>query len=400
MPLTDLACRNARGREKPYKMADGGGLYLFVQPAGSRLWRMKYRFEGREKVLSFGAYPAVDLVTARGKRFAAKEILAAGRDPAASTQTLTDGQASEATFEEIAKEALKAKATNLAPNYEIKVLRQMRKDVFPFKSPTMALTFGRSPMSLITPKIVLDMVRAIEDRGAISMARRARMYVSETFAYAIASERAERDPAQDMRRAMLPMPKVKHQAKLPAKDLPTFFQRLDAYEGARLTAASIELLLRTWVRTKELRFARWEEIDGDLWRIPAERMKMSKDHLVPLTPQVITLLEEMRELGRGSPWIAPGVRGPMSENTMLFAMYRMGYHGRATIHGLRGTASTMANESGRFNRDWIERQLAHVPGDGVRAAYNAAEYLPQRIKMMAWWNDLLDGQRDVGELVG
>lgn len=397
MPLTDAACRNAKGRPKAYKLADAGGLYLSVTPKGSRLWRLKYRFEGREKKLSFGPYPLVDLATARAKRDAAKLVLLDGRDPGSDLPA--DGPAEE-TFRQIAAEWLRGKATNLAPNYEIRTQRQLNKDIYPFKGDGMTKPFGDLLMAQITPKIVLDMVRAIEKRGAISMARRARRHVSEVFGYAIASSRAERDPAQDMKRAMLPEPRVKHQAKMPESELPRFFGRLKDYDGAPITRLSIELLIRTWVRTKELRFAEWSEIDGDLWRIPAERMKMSRDHLVPLTPQALGLLDQLRVEGRGSRWIVPGVAGPMSENTMLFSLYRMGYHSRATIHGFRGTASTICNESGLFNKDWIERQLAHVPGDGVRSAYNAAEYLGPRRKMLEWFSDLIDAKMELSDLIG
>ena len=397
MPLTDAACRNAKGRPTPYKMSDSGGLYLFVTPKGSRLWRLRYRFDRREKLLSFGPYPLVDLAKARSKRDEAKRILLAGRDPG-KTELPSDGE--NQTFRQVAAEWLLSKSSNLAADYEKRVQRQLDLDVFPFQGPTMAEPFGDLPMARITPKIVLDMVRAVEGRGAISMARRARRYVSEVFAYAIASERAERDPAQDIKRALLPEPRVKHQTKLPASELPRFIRRLREYDGAATTRLSIWFLLHTWVRTKELRFARWTEIDGDVWRIPGERMKMGRDHVVPLTAQSLAILDELRAVGRGSSWIARGVNGPMSENTMLYALYRMGYHGRATIHGLRGTASTVCNESGLFNRDWIERQLAHVPGDGVRAAYNAAEYLPQRRLMLTWWSDFLDEQGDLAEVLG
>jgi integrase len=224
----------------------------------------------------------------------------------------------------------------------------------------------------------------VEDRGALEVARRDLQHISHIFRYAIASGRAARNPAADIKGALRPQPRVKHRAALRERDLPEFFAKLQTYDGEEQTRLAIELVVHTFVRTAELRFAHKSEFEGDLWRIPAERMKMKREHIVPLSFQAKRILDRLMTVTSGN------VLAPMSENTMLYAMYRMGYHGRATIHGFRGTASTILNESGLWNRDWIERQLAHVPEDKVRSAYNAAEYLPDRRRMMTWYSERLE----------
>lgn len=383
MALSDTACRNAKGRDRPYKLSDSNGLYLLVNPNGSRLWRQKYRYQGREKSLAFGSYPVVALADARLKSAEARKALQDGLDP---SKRSPDKTRVADTFEDVAREWLANMDVTWSAGHAQRVRARFVGDVFP--------QIGRMAITEIEAPDVLDLLRKVEARGAIEMAKRVRQPIGQVFRYAIATGRARRDPTPDLRGALKPSPRVRHQAKLPARDLPEFLRKLDSYEGERKTALALELVLHTWVRTSEMRFALWSEIDGDLWRIPAERMKMSRDHLVPLTPQTLDILEQLREIANGSPYIASGITGaPMSSNTLIFAMYRMGYHSRATVHGLRGTASTMCNESGLFRSDWIERQLAHAPGDEVRAAYNAAEYLSERRKMMAWWSDLLTTSR-------
>jgi len=384
MPLSDATCRNAKGRDKPYKLSDGGGLYLYVTPNGSRLWRQKYRFNGKEKLLSFGPYPAIRITEAREKSEAAKRQLANGLDPALGlvaedARAAGDGE----TFKTIADEWLRGMNERWAAAHALRVGSRLRDDVYPH--------IGDMPIDSIGAPDVLAMLRKIEERGALEMAKRVCQSCGQVFRYAIATGRAERDPTGDLRGALKPSPRVRHQAKLPANELPEFVRRLRAYEGDPVTPLALEFLIHTWTRTGEVRGAEWSEIDGDLWRIPAERMKMSRDHLVPLTPQSQAILARLKAIGRGSAYIAPGVLGGMmSANTLIYALYRMGYHSRATVHGFRGTASTLANESGLFRADVIERQLAHVPGDAVRSAYNAAEYLAERRAMMTWWSNHLD----------
>lgn len=377
MALSDTACRTAKPRDKAYKLADSGGLYLFVSPSGGRLWRQKYRHGGKEKVLSFGGYPTVSLADARALSLEAKRRLQAGHDPAIAE----DNKAR--TFKEVGDIWLKSRAAAWTPKHSLRIEKRVSRDLYPH--------LGTRPIDRIAAKDVLAALRPVEERGALETAKYLRRDASAIFLHAIAEGWAERDVAHDVRGAMKASPRVKHNPKLPATDLPDFFRRLREYDGDAITRLALELVLHTWVRTAEMRFATWGEIDGDVWRIPAERMKMSRDHIVPLTPQALAILEQLKAAGRGSKWVAPGVNGSMSENTLLFALYRMGYHSRLTVHGFRGTASTIANESGLWSPDWIEMQLAHVSG-GVRAAYNAASYLEHRRKMLIWWSDLLDEQ--------
>lgn len=373
MPLSDTACRNAKGRDKPYKLTEGQGLYLLVNPNGSRLWRLKYRVGGKEKLLALGRYPDVGITEAREAAARAKSGLTR-RGEAAKP-------ADAPSFSQVTKEWLANMDSGWTPGHAARVRSRLEADMLP--------EIGDLPIDQIDAPVLLAALRKVEKRGAIVMAKRIRQSVGQIFRYGIACGYVRRDPAADLRGALKASPRVQHQTKLPAKEIPDFLRRLRAYDGDRRTALGLELLLHTWVRTSELRFATWDEIDGDLWRIPKERMKMSRDHLVPLTGRTLEILAELRKIGHGSRYLAPGINGPMSANTLIFAIYRMGYHSRATVHGLRGTASTICNESGLFHRDCIERQLAHAPDDEVRAAYNAAEYLKDRRNMLEWWSDYL-----------
>lgn len=372
MPLTDTACRNAKPGDKPRKLADAGNLYLLVQPTGSRLWRWNYRFDGKQKTMAFGKYPEVSLSEARSRRDEARALLASGLDPA-------DPKPVDAVnFEEVAREWIGSRI-DWSPAHLSRVMSRIEDDLIP--------QFGHIAVSQLDAPTILAALRKVEGRGAMEVAKRLRQTIGQIMRYAIATGRASRDPAADLRGAMKPSPRVRHMAALRENDLPEFLQKLDAYDGDLRTRLAIELVMRTFVRTGEIRGARWSEIDGDLWRIPAERMKMGREHVVPLPPQTLAVLEGLKGIGD------PEFVCRMSENTMLYAMYRMGYHSRATIHGFRSTASTILNESGLWSPDAIERQLAHVPGNVVRSAYNAAQYLPERRKMMVWWNDFLDARK-------
>lgn len=392
MPLTDAACRNAKARERPYKLSDSGGLYLLVQTNGSRLWRMNYRFEGRQKTLSFGPYPVTLLADARAKQLAAKRALQDGTDPAKGVaQTDTPAAAAGPTLKAVALDWHAARSPALTPAYAALVLRRLEADVFP--------DLGDEPIRDVTAPMLLTTLRKVEARGSLVVVRRLREYLGQIFRYAVASGLAERDPAADLRDALKTPARPKHHASLQAKDMPEFFLRLRAYEGEQVRTA-IALVLHTFVRTTELREARQSEFDGLTWRIPAARMKMDRDHIVPLTTRSRAMVDRLLVLAGDSEWLLPGVRGkPISQNTLLYALYRMGYHSRITTHGFRGTASTILNESGLFEPDWIERQLAHVPGNAVRAAYNAAQHLADRRRMMEWWSDYLDAQEAVADLL-
>lgn len=386
MALVDTALRGLKPENKPKKYSDGGGLFLLVNPNGSKLWRLAYRFDGKQKTLAFGAYPKVTLADARALRDRAKKALADGIDPARhDTITTTDHD----TFEAIGREWLKAQEPTWAPKYAPQVFRTFERDVFP--------VLGQRPIIDIEPGEVLKVLRAVEERGAQDIAKRLRQKISAIFRFAVATDRAKADPAANLKGALKPPPKTRHMAALRAADMPDFLQRLRVFDGEPRTGLALELLIHTMTRTNEVRYGRWDEIDGDLWRIPAARMKAGRDHIIPLSRQAKAILERLRALAGASPWIAEGTRGrPMSENTMLFALFRMGYHSRATTHGFRSTASTILNESRLWRADAIERQLAHVPGDSVRSAYNAALYLDERAEMLQWWSDQLDGFEAAG----
>ncbi|MFN4153640.1 MAG: tyrosine-type recombinase/integrase [Paracoccaceae bacterium] len=384
MPLSDAACRGAKPDPtgKPRKLPDGGGLLLFVSPSGGKLWRMRYRFDGKEKLLSFGAYPEIKLADARALRDKAKRALAEGRDPGANSKAALSAPIGD-TFEAVAREWIKAQSAIWTPAHSARVLSRFERDVFP--------AIGATSIAEVTAPEILAMLRPVEDR-APDIAGRIRMTTSAIMRYAIATGRASRDPAADLRGALKPTPRVRHMARIEAGELSDFLQRLSRYDGEPQTRYAIELVMHTFVRTNELRFGRWAEIDGDVWRIPGSRMKMGRDHIVPLTRQSLALLAQLKEIAGDSEWIVPGGRSgkPISENTMLFGLYRLGYHGRATIHGFRGLASTVLNESGLWSVDAIEKQLAHEPANKVRSAYNAAQLLPERTRMLAWFSDYIE----------
>ncbi len=390
MPLTDTTCRNARSAEKPLKISDGGGLFLLIQPTGSKLWRMAYRFQHKQKTLAFGAYPVVSLKDARAKRDGAKELLAKGSDPG-EIKRIEKRNAKIAvanTFEEIAREWFNARRAGWTVGYSDRLLRRLEADLFP--------RIGLRPISEIEPLELLDCIRVVEKRGAVELAKRLLQSCGQIFRYAVASGRAFRDPSQDLRGALQSPGPKKHRAALKASELPDFLQALENYEGERSTVLGLKLIAHTFLRTNEVRYGRWSEIEGlddemPLWRIPPERMKARSEHLVPLTPHVVSILRELRILAGESECIlpAPTKEGVVSQNTFIYAVYRLGYHSRMTVHGFRSTASTILNEQG-FNRDWIERQLAHAERNEVRAAYNAAEWLGDRRYMLVWWSEYLD----------
>jgi integrase len=386
MSLSDAKVRNAKPRIKPYKIADGEGLFLFITPAGGKYWRLKYFFGGKEKLLAVGVYPEITLADARERRAQARKLLAAGRDPGEAKKESKRLAAfkSANTFEAVAREWLEKRKHAWAPiTVEVKLAR-LERYILP--------KLGDRPIAEITPPEVLAMLRAVEDGGTLDTARRVMQICGQIFMFAIATGRAERNPVPDLRGA-LKTPVVKHRAYLQASDLPHFLEKLEAYDGHLQTKLALRFLLLTFVRTIELRAAQWKEIDWDKaeWRIPAERMKMRQLHIVPLSTQAVAVLRELQDHSSHRQHIFPNQHNPatfMSENTMLYALYRMGYHSRTTAHGFRSTASTILNEHD-FRADVIERQLAHGERDKVRAAYNHAQYLPERRKMMQWWADYL-----------
>jgi len=392
MALSDVACRNAKPGEKPQKLSDAGGLYLYIAPTGGKLWRCDYRHDGKRRTASFGAYPHVGVAEARRRRDQLKARLVHGIDPSAAAKA--DKRAARAaaatSFEAIAREWYAAKRPGWTAGYANRLLSRLEADVFP--------TFGKRPIAEIEPPEVLEAIRKVEGRGAVELAKRELQVSGQVFRFAVATGRAKRDPTRDLVGALKSPVRKQHHRALRREDLPGFLVALDNYDGEPRTRLALQLIVLTFVRTSELRAAEWKEFEHldssePLWRIPAARMKMRFEHLVPLAPQAVAVLQALRPLCGRSPLLfpSPGKEGVMSNNTMLFALYRMGYHGRATVHGFRGVASTWLNEAG-FPSDWIERQLAHDERNEVRGAYNSAQYLPGRRQMMREWAEYLTAQ--------
>ncbi len=389
MPLTDVKIRNAKPEKKPYKLSDGHGLFLYMHPAGGKYWRLKYRWSGKERQLALGVYPSVGLADAREQCNEARKLLAAGKDPGeakkeAKRLIITKF---ESTFEIVAREWHENNKHTWVAKHSANVLKRLEGDIFP--------KLGKRPITDITAPELLAVLRLIENRGALDLTRTIAQYCGRIFAYGIATGRGERNPAMDLRGA-LKTPVTKHHAHLKTHELPEYLKNLEAYDGTLQTKLALKMLLLTFVRTTELRGMEWSEIDWDKseWRIPATRMKMKDPHIVPLPHQAITILKELQKCNSTRQHVFPNEKRPitfMSENTMLYALYRMGYHSRTTGHGFRATASTVLNENG-FAPDVIERQLAHIERNKVRAAYNHAQYLPERRKMMQWWADFIDRQ--------
>lgn len=398
MRLTDIAIVKAKPREKPYKLADEKGLFLLVSQRTraqknpiSRLWRLKYRFEGREKLLALGAYPEVSLAEARKRRDTARELIARKIDPSAERKAEKRARTLRAanTFEAVAREFAGKQGNRWSADYTEYVLRRLALNAF--------ADIGGRPIANIEPPELLDLVRKIEARGTFETAHRIVQLCGQVFRYGIATGRCARDPAADLRGALAPYT-PKRMPSVEPDDLPDLLRKIGAYDlpeigGDKQTRLALQLLAITFTRTIELRKAEWPEfnVKNALWTIPADRAKMDDAYLVPLSRQSISMLSELKELNGGSRFVFPGEgrKGVMSENTILYALYRLGYRSRMTGHGFRSVASTILNEHG-FNEDWIERQLDHRERNNVRDAYNRAKYLPQRRKMMQWYADYLD----------
>ncbi|MGH8584662.1 MAG: tyrosine-type recombinase/integrase [Gammaproteobacteria bacterium] len=394
MSLTNTAIRNAKPGEKPAKLFDGGGLYLILTPAASRWWRCDYRYGGKRRTLSMGVYPAVGLRQAREKRDAARKQLAAGIDPGLARKA--ERSAAADSFEAVAREWLAKHAPRWAPGHASKIIGRFERDVFPW--------LGTRPVGKVTAPELLEVLRRIEARGAIETAHRVHQNCGRVFRYAIATGRAERDPAADLRGALPPVAEKHHAAITDPKAIGALLRAIDGYQGSFVTQCALRLAPLVFVRPGELRAAEWSELDLDAgeWRIPAERMKMGAIHIVPLSHQAVEALRELHPLTGSGRYVFPSERTrarPMSENTVNAALRRLGYaKDETTGHGFRSMASTLLNEQG-WHRDAIERQLAHGERDAVRAAYCYAEYLPERRRMMQVWADYLDALKNGGEVV-
>ena len=398
--LTDPACRNAKPKDKAYKLSDEKGLFLLIHTNGSKYWRMKYRHGGKEKLLSFGVYPETSLSEARTKRDNARKLIAEGSDPSAVKQEekRTAKIAAANSFEAITREWLEHIRHKWSDGHHTYTLRRYEAYVFP--------EIGCTPISEISTPTLLAMARKIEAKGTIETAHKVLNSCGQVFRYAIASGRCERNPVTDLKGAIKPRPTPKHMNAIAEKDLPDLLRKMDAYAsnngGELQTQYALQLLALAFVRTSELREATWDEFDLDKaeWRIPGERMKMKAPHVVPLSSQALEVIKNLKALNGGYRFVFPGANParPMSKNTVLFALYRMGYRGRMTGHGFRAVASTILNEMG-FNADVIERQLAHAERNKVRAAYHRAEYLPQRREMMQQWANYLDSKKAGADVI-
>ena len=384
MPLTDTAIRNIKPTGMPQKLFDGNGLFLFVAPGGTKSWRWKYRFQGREKLLTFGIYPQLSLKEARAACADAKKTLSGGADP--SMQKKIAARTRENTFEAITREWHDNRKTAWTERYAEDVLERIAGNIFPY--------LGNRPVNEITPPELLGVLRKIEARGACYQANRIRETCSLVFRYAIATGRAERDTAADLRGAIRTHITTSRAAITEPQEVGGLLRAIDDYTGHFVTKCGLQLLALTFLRPGEVRLGEWPEIDMEekLWRIPAKRMKMRLDHLVPLSSQACAILEELRKLtGRGR-LMFPGLRSSdraISDATFIAALRRMGFEkNEMCAHGFRSMASTILNEQG-YSADAIEKQLAHNPRNKIRGIYNRAEYLPERRKMMQEWADYL-----------
>jgi integrase len=397
MALTAIEVRKTRATDRPQKLADGGGLYLLVQPNGAKYWRLDYRFAGKRKTLAVGVYPDVSLSDARERREAARKVLANGADPSAVKKAQKAAVMSLAanSFEIVAREWLSKFSKNWKESHTRTISVRLINDVFPW--------LGARPIGEINAPELLAVLRRIESRGALDAAHRVSAICGQVFRYAIATGRAQRDPSADLKGA-LPAHRGKHLAAItePVK-IGKLMRDIEGYRGSFTVKCAFRLAPLVFVRPVELSRAEWAEIDLDKaeWRIPADKMKMKALHIVPLPTQAVAILRELYPLTGTGKYLFPNVRTstlPMAGNTILAAIRSMGYTStEMTAHGFRHMASTLLNEQG-FNADAIERQLAHK-ASGVRATYNAAEYLPERRRMMQQWADYLDGLKAGAEVI-
>ena len=389
MHLTDVKVRNAKPTAKPYKFADERGLYLLINQVG-KYWRFDYRFAGKRKTLALGTYPDVSLSGARSKLNDARKLLANDVDPSEyrKVQKATTIERAASSFEAVAREWIAKFAPNWSPAHGEKITTRFERDVFPW--------MGGRPISEVTAPLLLTVVRRIESRGATETAHRALQSCGQVMRYAVATGRAERDPSADLRGCLPPVNERHHASITEPKKIGELLRAIEGYTGSLATRCALILAPLTFVRPGELRHAEWSEFDlaNAEWRIPAEKMKMRAQHIVPLSTQAVAILNELQPLTGAGRYVFPGARTngrPMSENTVNAALRRLGYsNDDMTGHGFRSMASTLLNEQG-WNRDAIERQLAHAERDSVRAAYNYAEHLPERRKMMQAWANYLDG---------
>jgi integrase len=398
MGLTIKEIENAKPRDKKYKLADGGGLCLLVLPSGGKLWLWRYRFAGTEKNMTFGEYPVVGPKEARELHFAAKKLLATGINPMAERKAEAQAKQEEvraiqreanSSFEKVARKWWAWWSIGKSPRHAETLMNRLEADVFPI--------IGHLLIDAVQTSHIRDIMITIETRGASDVAKRAHQSIGQIFRFAIARELASRNPAADFKpRDVLAATESENFAHVDEEDLPELLAKMDDYNGDALTRFGLKLMAYCFPRTSELIEAPWTEFDLDRarWDIPAERMKMKTPHIIPLSRQAVEVLRALRLLTGNGKRVFPGANDKntcMSNNTLLYALYRLGYRGRMTGHGFRGLASTILNEND-FNDEHVDLQLAHMKRNKVSAAYNHARYLKQRTVMMQWWADYLDAQ--------
>ena len=391
--LTELGIKKSKSGIKEKKLYDGQGLYLLLHPNGSKYWRVKYRFLGKEKVLALGVWPKISLTDARKYRNEAKTVLKSGQDPNLVKQNILIKKQIDQlnTFKAVAEEWLLMKEKEWKQNNFRDVKRAIENHLYP--------DLGHRPLSEITSAELLSVLKKIEGQGKYEATSRARQKCEAIFRYANLSQRCENNPASNLKGTLI-SPKKKKLNALNPEELPEFFIKLNEYDGSIITKLALRFVLLTLARTAEVRFSTWKEFDllsnEPLWRVPKERMKMGLEHLVPLSSQALEVIKEVRKYSEGDHYVFHQLNNPnkpMSENTMLYSIYRMGYRSHATVHGFRATMSTLLNENEK-NSDVIERLLSHQEKNKVRDSYNRAEYLPQRKILLQWLGDYLDSIDD------
>lgn len=399
MALTDTAIKAAKHGAKPIKLFDERGLFLLLQPSGGKLWRLKYRVLGKEKKLSLGIYPDVSLKEARKRRNEARSLLANGADPASvkREQAKSAKRSAANTFKAIADEFIEKSVKEGRAAVTIKKTRWLLS--------LMEADLGNRPIIEITPADLLETLQKVEAKGHLETARRMRSFAGRVFRYAVATSRATSDPSSLLRGALVAPKVTHHSAILEPKAVGELLRAIDGYQGQPLTCLALKLTPHVFVRPGELRRAEWQEFDLEkaVWTIPAEKMKMRDPHVVPLSLQVLELLEATKAISAGQQYVFsslyPGKR-PMSENTINASLRRLGYSGKEmTAHGFRSMASTLLNESGKWSADAIERALAHKDGNATRGAYHRGKHWDERVQMAQWWSDHLDSLRDGAKII-
>ena len=391
--LTELSIKQSKPKDKQYKITDGEGMFLRIYPNGSKYWQLQYWFEGKQKILSLGVWPEVSLKQAREKRFEAKKTLKDDKNVGINNLQIFNAgdtwqeneKVKKTTFQKVFQEWFSRQSKNWTEKHSRGVESNLKMYVLP--------DIGETPIASITKQDIISTLRKIEAEGKYETCYRIRQKLEAIFTYAEIEDQCNGNPAKGLQQ-ILTKPKPKSQNAIPASELPEFLQKIDADKTVQpTTVLAMKFIILTFVRTSELRFADWDEFDIDssepLWVIPAERMKMRRTHHVPLSGQAIKILKEMQQYSGPEGYVFPqfnNSKKPMSENTLLYFSNRLGYAGRNTIHGFRALASTILNESRKWHPDVIERQLAHQESNKVRSAYNRAEHLDERRKMMNWWS--------------